>query len=349
MDTNTASPLASAPRRMGWQRARRWGARVGLVFVALVVFAVVAGALYQSIGERRDLQRFPPPGQMVDVGGFQLHLACTGAGAPTVILESGLGSNFLTWAAVQPEVAAFTRVCSYDRAGMGWSDRGPRPRTVGRMADELSVLLENAALDAPYVLVGHSLGGLIVRQFAFAHPDHVSGLVLVDPSHEDQLMRLPPNPWFLDVAVRGLTTLAPFGLARLFGDQITAPDAPTVSPETRAMEVAGSVRTNALRTVGDEYAVLGQSSEEVRHTRRPLEDIPLVVLSARLPDATPGGADIAAQSRRVMRELHEQIVRSSARGTLVIAENSGHVIQASEPALIVDAIRQLAAAVGSAR
>jgi pimeloyl-ACP methyl ester carboxylesterase len=137
---------------------------------------------------------------MVDVGGYRLHLYCTGEGSPTVILEAGGGNPWLSWYQVQPQVAQFTRVCSYDRAGLGWSDPSPKPRTTKVIADELHTLLHNAGITAPFVLVGHSLGGLDARMFASQYPSEAVGMVLVDSSHPDQDDRFPPDAQKLGAA-----------------------------------------------------------------------------------------------------------------------------------------------------
>jgi len=134
-------------------------------FVVLVAGLILIGTIYESAAEAADIQAYPPRGQMVDVGGYRLHINCIGAGSPTVIIEAGLGGWSLTWNSVQEEVAKTTRVCTYDRAGMGYSEASPLPRTAEQFAYELHTLLERANVDGPYVLVGHSLGGLTVRIF----------------------------------------------------------------------------------------------------------------------------------------------------------------------------------------
>src|SRR5205823_3156829 len=121
-----------------------------------------------------------PAGTTVDVGGHRLYLHCAGEGQPTVLLDSGMSSTTESWTEVQPGVAAFTRVCSYDRAGLGRSDPGPAPRTGGQMVAELHALLRNAAIPGPYVLVGHSFGGLNMQLYAGRYPEDVAGMVLVD-------------------------------------------------------------------------------------------------------------------------------------------------------------------------
>jgi pimeloyl-ACP methyl ester carboxylesterase len=153
--------------------------------LGLLVLFFAAVYLNELVAHYRADQRYPMPGRLVDVGGHRLHIHTVGEGWPTVVLDAGLGESALTWAGIQPEIAKFSRVCSYDRAGMGWSDPGPQPRTYPRIAAELHTLLHNAGEKPPYVLVGHSAGGFTVRLFAQFHPDEVAGVVLVDPSDEE--------------------------------------------------------------------------------------------------------------------------------------------------------------------
>ena len=127
-------------------------------FLGLLIALVCAGAIYEAIESHRDRLRFHPPGQLVDIGGYRLHLYCTGEGSPAVILEAGGGNPWLSWYKVQPQVAQFTRVCSYDRAGLGWSERSPKPRTTKVIAEELHTLLHNAGITGPYVLGIPSVG-----------------------------------------------------------------------------------------------------------------------------------------------------------------------------------------------
>lgn len=134
----------------------------------LVLFALIlpAGAIYQFVEAKRDLASHPAPGKLADIGGYRLHLNCQGSGSPTVLLESGIADDSLTWLGVQPAIARTTRVCSYDRAGYGWSDPSPKSRDVRTIAQELHTLLNHAGVSGPFVLVGHSLGGMIVREYA---------------------------------------------------------------------------------------------------------------------------------------------------------------------------------------
>ena len=152
--------------------------------VLFLGFLLAAGGLYQFVGARRAARMYPPPGAMVDIGGQRLHLVCAGHGGPPVILESGIAASSLSWTRVMGDIAAFTRACAYDRAGLGWSDPARGPRTIARMLDEMHGILGNAAPAGPYVLVGHSFGAFLVSAYASRHPSDIAGLVLLDPPSE---------------------------------------------------------------------------------------------------------------------------------------------------------------------
>src|SRR5215211_8224249 len=169
--------------------ARRVMRRIGmaLLWLGVVLLALaVAGAIYQAIATERAERAYPAPGKMVDVGGYSLHINCVGQGSPTVVLDAGLGEWSAQWVRVQRELSGSTRVCAYDRAGMGWSERGPEPRDARQISSELHTLLAKAGIEGPYVLVGHSFGGLYARMYAARYPNQVSGVVLVDSSHPEQ-------------------------------------------------------------------------------------------------------------------------------------------------------------------
>jgi pimeloyl-ACP methyl ester carboxylesterase len=166
----------------------RTGKALLWLVVALLVLALI-GVIYQAFGTEIYRRIYPPLGELVDMDGHSLHINCVGEGSPTVILESGLGATSVDWANIQPEVANTTRVCAYDRAGSGWSEPGPGPGDPQQIAAELHTLLANAGIDGPYVLVGHSFGGLYVRMYAYQYPNEVEGMVLVDSSHPEQSAR----------------------------------------------------------------------------------------------------------------------------------------------------------------
>ena len=179
-----------APREGGSSRLWKWTRRVLVGVVGLVVFVLLAGVLYQFVATKIDAYRwYPPPSEMVDVGGsIIMHLHCTGeeGRASTVVMDIGAGGNLLDWGPVQPEVAKFARVCTYDRGGAGWSDPGTQPRTSQQFVGELHALLSNAGVEGPYVLVGHSLGGNDAQIYASRYPDEVAGMVLVDSAIADK-------------------------------------------------------------------------------------------------------------------------------------------------------------------
>jgi pimeloyl-ACP methyl ester carboxylesterase len=186
---------------------RRIGkALLGLVGALLVL--AVAGAIYQAIATKLAERAYPPPGEMVDVGGYRLHINCVGQGSPTVVLDAGSGGFSAQWVRVQREVSDTTRVCAYDRAGMGWSEMGPEPRDAKQISSELHTLLTKAGIDRPYVLVGHSFGGMYMQTYAARYPEEVAGVALVDsPTEPDQFSQRPEarratnhksrvSPWF---------------------------------------------------------------------------------------------------------------------------------------------------------
>jgi pimeloyl-ACP methyl ester carboxylesterase len=182
----------------GRSRPRR---RSRILVAALALLG--AAVILQVIAAEWDRRIYPPPGQL-DVGGYHLRVHTFGSAAngPTVILEGGAGLGSVTWGWIQPRVAEETRVVAHDRAGVGWSDRGPEPRDAEQIATELHAALHAAGLGGPYVLVGHSFGGLFVRVFADRHPDAVAGLVLVDPTHPDQMERSPRERQAMDTTRR---------------------------------------------------------------------------------------------------------------------------------------------------
>jgi len=288
----------------------RWAKRILIGLCGLIVVAALTGAAYQGIATRKDLAANPPPGRLVDVGGHKLHIWCTGSGEPTVVLENGLGggSGIVGWSFVQPEVAKFTRVCTYDRAGTGYSDPGPSPRTARRIAYELAQLLDRTGISGPLVLVGASIGGLFVRVFASEHGERVVGLVLVDASHEDQEMRVPRIAPLVPL-------LSSIGVFRLLGVSFGGAH-------------VTAFRAAAYQATADEVIHLPETASEVRTIRRKLT-IPVVVVTAGL------GADAVWQS------LQRDQVGLSEQGCQVIAEQSGHVISVGQPQAIVEPIRAI--------
>jgi pimeloyl-ACP methyl ester carboxylesterase len=245
----------------------------------------------------------------VSVGDYTLFISCDGEGSPAVILDAGLGGNYASWAAVQPDVARFTRVCSYDRAGMGRSDPGPTPRTSQQIVTELHALLSNAGVPGPYVLVGHSFGGFNVRLYASQYPDEVAGLVLVESTHEDQDERI---------------------LAALPPEEPDEHPALAAYRQELRQDVVGGGEPIAFKT----------SAAQVRDSGT-LGALPLVVISggqSAFPQFSP---ESGAKLDSVWRELQSALLRLSTNSRQVIAERSGHGVPYEQPDLVIDEIRQM--------
>ena len=243
-----------------------WLTRGLIALVAVLVGLALVGAAYQAIATRTDARNYPPPGQMVDVGGYRLHIYCLGEGSPTVILDTLFPGTVSNWAWVQPEIAQTTRVCAYDRAGLGWSDSGPEPRDALQHARELHTLLANAGEAGPYVLVGHSLGGLSVRMFADQYPDEVAGMVLVEGTNPDSWIRLgrPEGVGADSNQLAIAPILARFGVFRLglLSAYTIDPDLP---PRQREELGAYFNTVKSLETVRDVNASFSAALDQVRN------------------------------------------------------------------------------------
>ena len=298
----------------------RWTKRVFIALGVLLLIAALSGVTYQWLAARKELAATPPPGRLVDIGGYRLHLWCTGDGAPAVILDAGLGGTSTGWGFVQPEVARFTRVCSYDRAGMGYSDPGPSPRTARRIANELAELVARGGITGPVVLAGESIAGFNVRVFASDHPERAAGLVLVDASHEDDAHEVPGMARFVPL----LSTIGVFRLLGVsFGQRVES-----LAPSVQRYARATRFRAAGYQAAADEIMHIGETVSDVRKTRRKLTIPVVVVTGAR-------GAD------ENWRRLQQDEASLSERGCLITAQQSGHVIPIEQPKVVVDAIRSV--------
>jgi pimeloyl-ACP methyl ester carboxylesterase len=338
------------PPRRKW-RWLRWTGWIFAGLFGLLCLLAAAGAVYNAVATARDQRRFPPPGGLVSVEGLRLHLDCRGEGSPTVIFESGLGDPALAWTLVQPEVARFTRACSYDRAGAGYSGepRNDHPRDGRTLAGELHALLSVAGVTGPYVLVGHSFGGLLVRVFAAAFPAEAAGVVLVDATHEDQIARLEAH---LSPAAHRAAMLRRqlpkavrvnrFGILRLWpavaGLDPRAPVYGRLPPATLQAFTFLKLQTKALRA---NLAELDTFEETLAQTRAAstLGNLPLVVLAARVIPSDLSPADAETYGRLWFGELQPELARLSTRGRLVVVDGSGHRISFERPDAILEAVR----------
>lgn len=313
----------------------RWLAR-GLIAIAVVALGLAAsGATYEAIAARSDAETHPAPGRLVDVGGFRLHITCTGAGSPTVILDAGLGGSSLDWSVVQPELGATTRVCAYDRAGMGWSDPGLRARTPEQIAEELHTLLVNADVPGPYVLVGHSLSGKYARLFARNYRQETAGIVLVDARSEYVDDRATPleNRALLEAVEsqgRQYAMARRFGVARLFGAQLAGTSA--IPAETRRLMALLATRQNAINATEGEARARAANDAGLR-AEPPMGSLPLIVL---VSDQSIANLPHWAEAQRL------QTGRSS-EGRMVIASESSHAIHWDRPDLVISSVQEMVA------
>jgi len=324
--------VSSSTWRIGRRVLRGIGRTLAALFGLIAVLAL-AGASYEAIAAAGDARRYPAPGQLVDVGSYRLHIQCVGAGSPTVVLDAGLGGSSLDWSLVQSELGRTTRVCAYDRAGMGWSDPSPQPRTPRQIADELHALLTNAGIAAPYVLVGHSLAGKNVRLFTIAHPDQVAGMVLVDARSEYVDANTSPaeiQAFQQNIAAQAsqFRVARSLGLVRLIGANLWGGAA-----MPRAMRTEGMLLQTSQRAVDAQTAEgLERAADDALLQAAPaLGDRPLIVLASdQNMTATPYWAE--AQRRQAAL---------STNGRLIVPAGSVHYIHWEQPTLVIDAVRQV--------
>ncbi|HET92188.1 MAG TPA: alpha/beta hydrolase [Chloroflexi bacterium] len=321
--------------------------------LGLSLLLTVVGVTYQSIGEARDRRQHPPPDQMVDVGRHRLHLYCTGAlaeaeDAPTVILDAGLGGYSHDWVWVQPQVAEFARVCSYDRAGYAWSDPGPMPRDSQHVVADLQTLLTGADVPSPYVLVGHSFGGLNARLYAKQHPEQIVGVVLVDATPEN----VYDDPAFAAqwegdrgevLLFRTVAILSRSGALRLFVQ--LAGTEPLTFLRDYPLHLHDDIlaiaflRTLYYETVVAELETFEQSTRQVQAAGAD-PDRPYVVIARRLLEEQDG-PDADPAQEEAWRRLQTELAESLPQGVFVIAERSDHLVHMQQPDLVVEAIRQV--------
>lgn len=324
---------APASRTEGGSRWRRWLRRLG----AGLLILLGAGALFEQIGAWRDHRRFPAPGSRVDLGdGRRIYLDCRGTGSPTVLLEAGHWNWSPGWTLVQPQVAAFTRVCSYDRAGLGLSDAGPAPRSAAAVTADTERMLHRAGIAPPYVLVGHSAGGMYQRLFASAHRDQVASMVLVDtdvPTDAEDRRKIETAPDDRRTAAV-LTILTHVGLARFIVQALGVPLGP---PESRQYPVEEQVRmradlTRLARAINGEWDSYRTAYATV--PAEPLGDLPMVVIAAL--GYRSGDADRADWRRR-----QERLAALSTRSRLVVLEDAKHYVPFLQPDVVVNVVREM--------
>jgi pimeloyl-ACP methyl ester carboxylesterase len=297
--------------------------QLGISLLAIIAML----PLYQGIATMIDDYRYPPPGELVDIGGYKLHIHSTGKSGPTVVLDAGLSGTSLGWSLVQLEASKFTRVCSYDRAGYAWSDESPSKRTSLHLAEELHTLLHKANIPGPYILVGHSFGGCNALIFADLYPKETVGVILVDSVHEDMLLQTSSRSTFQWL-------LSAMGFKRLKGPSNAIVQMFTPLPEKiRSMYVAQMNKTNYTKTVSREMEALSESLRQIHDRKVHLKDKPLVVITAgKFADSNEGKA---------WNNLQKKLLSKSNRSKQMIADKSDHMINHHQPEIIIAAIREI--------
>ena len=330
-----------------------WLPRFTLWLVLIVVILLAIGYIYQRRTTAADFAQFPPPGQRVDVGGYSLHIYCTGdVEGPTVVVDTGMGDFSTSWQGIQPEVSKSVRICTYDRAGYGWSDASPYPRTAEQMANELHQLLVNARIEPPYILVGHSLGGFTIRVFASQYPDEVAGMVLVDSGHEEQLERLPPEYLRLNKQQESyfsvLGFMSRFGIMRLIGnsskgENLAPPQVAKMPKEVQPLYLTMLSHPSFFDTTLAELRALPETTAQVRAAGS-LGNLPLIVLSAdSIDDAVLKSIGLgddfpAAQLQQSFHELQAELAALSTNSTHIFVKDSTHAINLDQPDVVIKAI-----------
>ncbi|OAI15349.1 alpha/beta fold hydrolase, partial [Methylomonas koyamae] len=320
--------------------------------VVIVSLAALAGAVYQAERTAAYLAAFPPPGRMISANGVNLHLYCMGSGSPTLILEAGLGENVLSWYPVHAKLAQTMRVCAYDRPGLGWSDPMDAAIQPDEVAENLHALLHNAGIAPPFVLLGHSRGGIYVRAFYHRFPEQTQGIVLVDSTHELGPMHdYPYAIWdyrkqAMQIAIA--EPLSRLGVVRLLGIA-DADRRPSLLPAAiLAAKTAIQSRTDTAHAVVNEIAVMRQGLDSATPPPDSLGNLPLLVLTAGNlvdPDivareAASAGKDVEAE--KVLAEIQQadqdDLAPLSSHSRHIVVGNSGHFImqdQADEFAIAV--------------
>ncbi len=370
-DTSNVSILVKRNPRMSLIRSTL------LTLISLILALSIAGYLYQAIGTYQDKKNYPAPGQLIPVDGHKMHIIQKGKGLPSVILDAGTGSFSAMWFTVTDETAKFSSVYAYDRAGQGWSEESPLPRTAVNMVHELHTLLTNANVPKPYIMVGHSLGGGIGQLYANTYPDDVFGLVLVDAGHADTTKKIAEHHLAFKRCMTGFTMIdtteknhqpyEPFlqraflrltnshlgekiaeitGLQRLYLSSFYAQTGKAQYEVTPAM-LARLLAPSTFRTTSQEIAHYGDSGSQLAGLENHLANKPLIVIGngrgffynhlchthMTLPEIE--------FNNEVWFPLQKDLATKSTNSKLIIAQESGHRIQDTEPELVINAIKEL--------
>jgi pimeloyl-ACP methyl ester carboxylesterase len=292
--------------------------RLLLGITIFIILLAITGIIYQTAAAESDQRKYPPPGILVNVDGYKMHIYCIGEGSPTIILDHIGDGSSVDWALIQPQLATHTRVCAYDRAGFGWSGTNPAPRTLEQQVHELHELLQGANEKGPYILVGHSYGARVSRVYASRYPGEVTGMVLMDagmmaddPRYPDELHSQTESD---DKMIRIVRWLAPFGIVRLAR--------PLMGIQTFDLPEDARLASASFAALPDHYQNLIAQGDamptvlEEEHQVTSLGDIPLLILVSTEPhDAI----------RKVWNQANMEMASLSTDGAYRIVEGATHI------------------------
>lgn len=326
--------------------------RLSLGFIFILALLLLSSSLYQRIALASSRTQYPAPGELVDVAGHLMHLHCLGSGSPTVVIDAGNGSFSIEWVPIQEQLSQVAQVCTYDRAGYGWSEPGPQPRDGAQVVAELQALLQAAGETGPYVLVGHSLGGVHVRLFAAQYPQEVVGMVLVDTAaplviSPDYELQMRSSIGFYQV----MNLLTQTGILRLLGPlggEGAMPETARKLPPTLQETYLNLLLDPAQYTTAiAEMQALPQTFEQANQSlpagKHPLGDIPLIVLTAGQM-AAPGSTPFDTQLMAVPAEqiaAQGELAKLSPQGEQRLVAQSGHLVHLDAPEAVIQAIRDI--------
>jgi len=338
------------------QRVWCWVKRILLGFLGLLVVLVLVGAGYEMLGRKNADEKFPPRGKMVDVGGRKMHIDCRGTGSPTVVLEAGLGTGgSLDWTLVHDEIANFTRTCAYDRAGIMWSDPKETPQRAAAVADDLHELLKGAGIDDPLVLVGHSIGGPYIRTYVGKYGNQVAGLVMVDPSHPDQVARLGKvvrvdvDPKQASTLLHTAKALSWTGLVRFVisrGERPTLRSAEETKKLGDALTISAAYGSLSINGETSELDGFDRTMDDARGVHS-FGDRPLIVLTAMAPFKPEQLKELGMtvedglRFKQEWKALNADQAAFSTRGRQKIVPDASHYIQVDRPEVVISAVRQV--------
>jgi pimeloyl-ACP methyl ester carboxylesterase len=318
------------------------------VVASVVAITLLSAAAYEQIGAWRDSRVLKQIGQSVDIGGRTLNIHCAGEGSPTVVFVSGRTAPGYVWTPTQRGVSAFARACWYDRADIGWSEPGPDPAWADTAARYLHLLLRNAGVRPPLVLVGHSFGGHIIRLYHSTYPGEAAGMVFVDAAHEDAgTIRGVPHrerPPIARPVILGLSTV--FGRLGMMRFLSADPGPPPRHWSPAEWDILARLRRQRNIALADAKVGPGRASDDLVRATGGLEEMPLIVLTQGRP-SSPSSA--APGVLRGWVELQRRFAERSRRGRQVLVPDSGHGIPEEAPAAVIDAVREIVATVRAER